>query len=71
MIEESKEKTALEAQKKTLTSENNELKQQLSALKTELNNVKLGSQTKINDLSSKLEAQAKEISLLEVQDRKK
>lgn len=71
LIEDAKERANLEAQKKTLSAENVELKQQLSQLRTEYSATKLSLQSKINELSAKCESQAKEISLLEVSDRKK
>lgn len=70
LIEEAKEKSAIDAQRKALIAENNELKTQLSSLKTESSASKLSLQAKINELITKTEAQAKEMSLLEVSDRK-
>jgi hypothetical protein len=70
LIEEAKEKAISDAQRKALLAENNELKTQLSSLKTESSASRLSLQAKINELATKCEAQAKEMSLLEVSDRK-
>lgn len=43
----------------------------MSQLKTEMSNLKIAHQNKVNELMSKIDAQAKDNSLLEVQDRKR
>ncbi|PRP89163.1 hypothetical protein PROFUN_01883 [Planoprotostelium fungivorum] len=70
LMEEVKDKANIENARKLLLAENNELKAQLSALKTEVSNAKIALQTKTNELLTKVEAQSKEISILDVQDRK-
>src|SRR5687768_6806417 len=71
LIEDAKEKALLEQQKKQLAAEGNELKAQLSQLKTESTASKLQLQNKINELQAKVESQSKELSILEVQERKR
>ncbi len=71
LIQQSKDYAALEAQNKAITAELNELKTQLSGARTEVSGTKLQLQSKIAEFTAKIDSQSKEISILEVQDRKR
>lgn len=71
LIELAKENSTIVEQKKALAAENNELKVQLANVKSEAVSQRNSFQTKIKELIAKCDSLEKQISLLDVSERKR